>query len=129
MHAYKLHCFRYTALKAATQKFSTKNFLGQGGFGDVHKGYVAYCTMAPAKPGTGFPIAVKRLRKRDSQGHEEWQVPLTNAQTFSLLCDTSIYVCRCRLMAVAAAERNELYEQIKPSTRSETNRLLPRRRA
>lgn len=75
LHAYKLNCFCYKDLKAATRKFSRKNFIGQGGFGDVYKGYISYCTMSAAKPGGPFAVAVKRLRERGgSQGHDEWLV-------------------------------------------------------
>ncbi|KAE8023296.1 hypothetical protein FH972_009011 [Carpinus fangiana] len=57
LHAYKLNFFCYRDLKAATRKFSRKNFIGQGGFGDVYKGYINYCTMSAAKPGGPFAIA------------------------------------------------------------------------
>ncbi|CAN6675969.1 unnamed protein product [Malus baccata var. baccata] len=71
---YRLYCFCYSALKASTRKFSSKNLIGQGGFGDVYKGYVSYCNMnAAAKPSEGFPIAVKRLRKTALQGDEQWE--------------------------------------------------------
>ncbi|KAM0983948.1 hypothetical protein ACFX2I_011352 [Malus domestica] len=71
---YKLYCFCYSALKASTRKFSSKNLIGQGGFGDVYKGYVRYCNMkAAAKPSEGFPIAIKRLRKTALQGDEQWE--------------------------------------------------------
>ncbi|XP_068331700.1 probable serine/threonine-protein kinase PBL11 [Pyrus communis] len=63
-----------SALKASTRKFSSKNLIGQGGFGDVYKGYVRYCNMkAAAKPSEGFPIAIKRLRKTALQGDEQWE--------------------------------------------------------
>ncbi|CAN6549123.1 unnamed protein product [Malus baccata var. baccata] len=71
---YRLYCFCYSALKASTRKFSSKNLIGQGGFGDVYKGYVSYCNMnAAAKPSEGFPIAVKRIRKTALQGDEQWE--------------------------------------------------------
>ncbi|KAM5567150.1 putative serine/threonine-protein kinase PBL18 [Rosa sericea] len=76
-HAYynsKLRCFCYSDLKEATRKFSSRNLIGQGGFGDVYKGYVSYCTMdSAAKPNEGLAIAIKRLRKTGPQGHEQWE--------------------------------------------------------
>ncbi|XP_050374831.1 probable serine/threonine-protein kinase PBL18 [Argentina anserina] len=71
---YKLHCFCYTDLKEATRKFSRRNLIGQGGFGDVYIGYVTYCSMASAaKPNEGLAVAIKRLRKTGPQGHEQWE--------------------------------------------------------
>ncbi|GMY26049.1 probable serine/threonine-protein kinase PBL18 [Fagus crenata] len=72
LHAYRLNCFYYSVLKAATKKFSCKNLLSEGGFGDVYKGYISYCTMTAARPGGGFAVAVKRLRKTGEQGVHEW---------------------------------------------------------
>ncbi|KAK4598436.1 hypothetical protein RGQ29_015766 [Quercus rubra] len=72
LHEYKLNCFCYSVLKAATQKFSCKNLLGQGGFGDVYMGYINHCPMTAARPGGGYAVAVKRLRKKGTQGDNEW---------------------------------------------------------
>ncbi|KAK3025361.1 hypothetical protein RJ639_044901 [Escallonia herrerae] len=72
VHAYRLKSFSYKTLKAATQKFSEKNFLGQGGSGHVYRGWINHCTMTAAKPGDGHPVAVKRLKKGGAQGREEW---------------------------------------------------------
>uniref|UniRef100_A0A803QNN6 non-specific serine/threonine protein kinase n=1 Tax=Cannabis sativa TaxID=3483 RepID=A0A803QNN6_CANSA len=59
--SYKVPCFPYSILRKATQNFSKKNLIGEGGFGDVHKGYVTYCTMNHAKPNEGKPVSCKRL--------------------------------------------------------------------
>ncbi|KAK1552325.1 hypothetical protein Q3G72_014712 [Acer saccharum] len=71
-NAYKLYCFCHSVLVNATNKFSNKNLIGQGGFGDVYVGYINFCTMKAAKPNAGLAIAVKKLRKRGTQGHDEW---------------------------------------------------------
>lgn len=84
LHAYRLNCFYYSVLKAATKKFSCKNLLSEGGFGDVYKGYISYCTMTAARPGGGFAVAVKRLRKTGEQGVHEWLVFFYDS-TLSLL--------------------------------------------
>ncbi|KAF5443285.1 hypothetical protein F2P56_035854 [Juglans regia] len=72
LHACKLIRFGFSVLKAATKKFSSKNLIGQGGFGDVYIGYISYCSTSAAKPGAGYAVAVKRLRKTGAQGHNEW---------------------------------------------------------
>ncbi|KAL5553894.1 hypothetical protein UlMin_041295 [Ulmus minor] len=76
-HAYKPHCFFYSDLKSATNKFSQKNFIGEGGFGDVYKGYVSFCSMIPTKPYEGFTVAVKRLRCWRPEGCREWENEVT----------------------------------------------------
>lgn len=85
-YKYNLHCFCYSALKEATRKFSSKNLIGQGGFGDVYKGYVSYCNMnSAAKPNEGLAVAIKMLRKTGTQGHEQWEVRLSTHTHLSLL--------------------------------------------
>ncbi|KAM7269174.1 hypothetical protein ACFE04_024671 [Oxalis oulophora] len=68
--------FEYNTLLAATNKFSEKSFLGQGGFGDVHKGFITIKPMKRAEPTKNIVIAVKRLR-RIGDGHREWENELT----------------------------------------------------
>ncbi|KAI9125518.1 hypothetical protein K1719_002936 [Acacia pycnantha] len=61
--------FSFAIIRAATNDFSVENKLGEGGFGPVYKGKL---------PG-GQEIAVKRLSKASTQGHEEFtnEVSLT----------------------------------------------------
>ncbi|KAL6893979.1 hypothetical protein ACP4OV_008077 [Aristida adscensionis] len=55
--------FTYEELAAATGNFSPANLLGQGGFGQVHKGVL---------PG-GRAVAVKQLKAGGGQGEREFQ--------------------------------------------------------
>ncbi|XP_044968858.1 probable serine/threonine-protein kinase PIX13 [Hordeum vulgare subsp. vulgare] len=62
----------FTELKTATRNFRPDSVLGEGGFGSVFKGWVDETTFAPARPGTGMFIAVKKLNQEGFQGHCEW---------------------------------------------------------
>ncbi|KAJ9554455.1 hypothetical protein OSB04_018500 [Centaurea solstitialis] len=73
-HPHRIHRFCYKVLKAATGKFSHENLAGQGGCGDVYKGWLDYRTKDAVKPGHGFPVGVKRIKKEGSQGLEEWKL-------------------------------------------------------
>ncbi|KAJ0487893.1 putative protein kinase RLK-Pelle-RLCK-VIIa-2 family [Helianthus annuus] len=64
-----LHVFTLAELKLITQSFSSSNFLGEGGFGPVHKGFVD----DKLRPGLkAQPVAVKLLDLEGLQGHREW---------------------------------------------------------
>ncbi|KAL5218310.1 hypothetical protein ABZP36_018994 [Zizania latifolia] len=64
-----LHIFTIAELRAITRDFSMTNFIGEGGFGPVYKGYVDEKT----KPGLrAQPVAVKLLDLEGTQGHNEW---------------------------------------------------------
>ncbi|XP_020105209.1 serine/threonine-protein kinase RIPK-like [Ananas comosus] len=64
-----LYVFTLAELKAATQGFSMSNFLGEGGFGPVYKGFVD----EKLKPGLkAQSVAVKLLDLDGAQGHKEW---------------------------------------------------------
>ncbi|KAL5200225.1 hypothetical protein ABZP36_021428 [Zizania latifolia] len=64
-----LHAFTLDELKAATKNFSTTNFLGEGGFGPVYKGFVD----GKLRPGLEAQhVAVKYLDSDGVQGHREW---------------------------------------------------------
>lgn len=64
-----LHVFTLAELKIITQTFSSSNFLGEGGFGPVHKGFID----DKLRPGLeAQPVAVKLLDLDGTQGHKEW---------------------------------------------------------
>ncbi|KAG1342622.1 serine/threonine-protein kinase RIPK [Cocos nucifera] len=64
-----LYVFTLAELKVATQGFSMSNFLGEGGFGPVYKGFVD----DKVKPGLkAQSVAVKLLDLNGVQGHKEW---------------------------------------------------------
>ncbi|KAK4839806.1 hypothetical protein QYF36_025125 [Acer negundo] len=64
-----LHIFTLKELKEMTQNFSKSEFLGEGGFGPVYKGYIS----DKLRPGLeAQPVAVKKLDLNGSQGHREW---------------------------------------------------------
>lgn len=64
-----LHVFTLPELKVITQNFAASNFLGEGGFGPVHKGFID----DKLRPGLkAQPVAVKLLDLDGSQGHREW---------------------------------------------------------
>ncbi|PSS07313.1 Receptor-like protein kinase [Actinidia chinensis var. chinensis] len=64
-----LHVFTLSELKVIAQNFSSSNYLGEGGFGPVHKGFIDDKT----RPGLeAQPVAVKLLDLDGSQGHKEW---------------------------------------------------------
>lgn len=86
----KHESFCYKVLEDATRRFSNKNLIGQGGFGDVYKGYLSHYTMNAAKPNEGFPIAVKRIRTPGARGHEEWLVCLLETAK-AFLCRLNLY--------------------------------------
>ncbi|BAT80040.1 hypothetical protein LR48_Vigan04g014600 [Vigna angularis] len=64
-----LHVFSLAELKIITQSFSSSNFLGEGGFGPVHKGFIDDKLRHGLK---AQPAAVKLLDLDGSQGHKEW---------------------------------------------------------
>ncbi|XP_058756602.1 serine/threonine-protein kinase RIPK-like [Vicia villosa] len=64
-----LYVFTLAELKLITQTFSSTNFLGEGGFGPVHKGFIDDKVRHGLEP---QPVAVKLLDLDGSQGHKEW---------------------------------------------------------
>ncbi|XP_068303538.1 putative receptor-like protein kinase At1g72540 [Pyrus communis] len=64
-----LHIFSHNELKKITQSFSKSNYLGEGGFGQVYKGFID----DKLRPGLeAQPVAVKVLDLDGKQGHREW---------------------------------------------------------
>ncbi|KAL8093861.1 serine/threonine-protein kinase RIPK-like [Apium graveolens] len=64
-----LYVFTLAELKEITHGFSSSNFLGQGGFGPVHKGFIHDKLRPGLKAQT---VAVKLLDLDGTQGHKEW---------------------------------------------------------
>ena len=67
-----LHAFTQAELRAATRGLSSSNFIGEGGFGPVYKGFLD----GRLRPGEIEPqhVAVKYLDADGPQGHREWLV-------------------------------------------------------
>ncbi|XVF86909.1 hypothetical protein PTKIN_Ptkin18bG0078700 [Pterospermum kingtungense] len=64
-----LHVFTLKELEVVTHKFSKSNFLGEGGFGPVYKGFID----DNLRPGLkAQSVAVKVLDLDGTQGHSEW---------------------------------------------------------
>lgn len=71
-----LKIYTYAELQSATKNFRPASILGEGGFGQVFKGWVDRVTYAPSKPGVGIPVAIKKSDSDSFQGLKEWQVCL-----------------------------------------------------
>ena len=67
-----LRIFSFAELKVATRNFKADTLLGEGGFGQVYKGWLD--EKAPGRNGSGTVIAVKKMSSESLQGFEEWQV-------------------------------------------------------
>ncbi|EPS63220.1 protein kinase 1b, partial [Genlisea aurea] len=78
-----LRSFSFSDLKAATRNFRLDSNLGGGGFGTVYKGWIDANSSAPAKPGSGLVVAVKKLNQESFQGHEEWLAEVNHLGQFS----------------------------------------------
>ncbi|KAJ1291841.1 hypothetical protein BS78_02G347900 [Paspalum vaginatum] len=64
-----LHVFSVAELRDATRGFVSGNFLGEGGFGPVYKGFVRDGAKKGLRPQA---IAVKLWDPEGAQGHKEW---------------------------------------------------------
>ncbi|KAJ9554629.1 hypothetical protein OSB04_018674 [Centaurea solstitialis] len=65
--------YTFAELRRAAKNFKTTTALGEGGFGQVFKGWVDGVTYAPSEAGVGIPVAIKKLHAGSLQGLEEWQ--------------------------------------------------------
>ncbi|GJV13594.1 probable serine/threonine-protein kinase PIX13 [Tanacetum coccineum] len=70
----RLKEFTYGELQSATKNFRPATILGEGGFGQVFKGWIDGVTYVPTKPGFGIPVAVKKSDSDSFQGLKEWQL-------------------------------------------------------
>ncbi|KAL1190039.1 putative serine/threonine-protein kinase PIX13 [Cardamine amara subsp. amara] len=68
-----LKMFTLVELKTATKNFRPESVIGEGGFGQVFKGWVDEKTLAPSRTGVGIPVAVKKSNPDSEQGLHEWQ--------------------------------------------------------
>ncbi|KAI3766401.1 hypothetical protein L2E82_16458 [Cichorium intybus] len=69
-----LHEFTLAELTMITHDFASSNYLGEGGFGTVHKGFID----DKIRPGLeAQPVAVKLLDLDGGQGHNEWLTEVT----------------------------------------------------
>ena len=69
-----LHVFSHDELRLITNNFALSNFLGEGGFGAVYKGFI----HDDLRPGLDpQAVAVKVLDLEGTQGHKEWLVSLS----------------------------------------------------
>lgn len=73
-----LYTFTLQEMKLITQNFASSNFIGEGGFGPVHKGFID----DKLRPGLkAQPVAVKLLDLEGLQGHREWLVSYISIKT------------------------------------------------
>lgn len=69
-----LHIFTLQDLKLATNNFSKRKLIGEGGFGAVYKGHVDEKLCSTLEP---QDVAIKLLDLTGCQGHKEWLVRTT----------------------------------------------------
>lgn len=69
-----LKAFSYNELKNATRNFRHDFLLGEGGFGHVYKGWIDSSTLSSSTSGSRIAVAIKKLKAKGFQGHNEWLV-------------------------------------------------------
>lgn len=65
--------------------------VGEGGFGCVFKGWLDVDNLKAARPGTGVPVAIKKLIPYGSQGHNEWLVS-SSLSLFDLIIHVTLVI-------------------------------------
>lgn len=120
-----LKSFTFNDLKEATKNFRDENFIGEGGFGRVYKGWINMNTFAPSKPGSGMVVAIKQLKPESFQGHKEWLVctqnELMNLDGFWIIGPFSFWLISCSFFL---ADWSQLSRTASPWKSGETHWLL-----
>lgn len=88
-----LKMFTLDELKTATKNFRPESMIGEGGFGQVFKGWVEEKTLAPSRVGVGIPVAVKKSDPDSAQGLHEWQASNSKCFSFFLLPNLLNLIC------------------------------------
>ncbi|KAK7255728.1 hypothetical protein RIF29_29147 [Crotalaria pallida] len=108
-----LQIFTFQELKDITQNFSKFNFLGEGGFGKVYKGFIDDKLRPRLEAQV---VAVKALNLDGKQGHREWltEVVILGQLKHRHLVNLIGYCCEDehRLLVYEYLERGNLYEKL-----------------
>ncbi|MED6205083.1 hypothetical protein PIB30_014771 [Stylosanthes scabra] len=108
-----IHIFTYQELKEITHSFSKNNFLGEGGFGKVYKGFIDDKFKPRLEPQV---VAVKALNLDGKQGHREWlaEVIFLGQLKHRNLVNLIGYCCEDehRLLVYEYMERGNLEEKL-----------------
>ncbi|CAH8286468.1 unnamed protein product [Eruca vesicaria subsp. sativa] len=65
--------YSFLDLKTATMNFKPDLLLGQGGFGEIYKGWIHAKTLAPSIADSGMTVAIRRLNSEYVHDLEDWQ--------------------------------------------------------
>ncbi|KAL0806541.1 hypothetical protein Bca101_099033 [Brassica carinata] len=108
-----IHILTFEELKTITQGFSKYNYLGEGGFGEVYKGFVDDSVKTGLK---AQPVAVKALKREGGQGHREWlaEVVILGQLKHPNLVNLIGYCCEDdhRLLVYEYMERGNLEDHL-----------------
>ncbi|RZC77363.1 hypothetical protein C5167_001565 [Papaver somniferum] len=67
-----LKSYIFNDLRNVTGNFKASNLIGEGGFGQVFKGWIDENTLATSRQGVGMVVAIKKLDPESFQGYKEW---------------------------------------------------------